>query len=308
MDEDEEEDGDYIPPDDDYHHHYQFEFEEQSGEENEDDAISETNDSYFTDDDSEVPQDLFMPASGPLPIYPPDPHLLFPDYAFLSAARLVVAENLRERYKSGSSNDSPMWPWFTTTTAVDATRELLLRMGVLLPPKSGDSIRPIEVENNVEGSEGSSDDRGWEGLRMGSAPGFWDCRGNRESWTGVTDEAPQERPQTPSPWWKKDEDLKYLDDVDGWDWAGAEGKWMRAVCWMDYRDLLFHNLQTTYPIAARYHQEIQETCRVFAMTLKVVGYSRVPAPSALPAPSAESDISFSSNGERNAKDKERTST
>lgn len=44
-------------------------------------------------------------------------------------------------------------------------------------------------------------------------------------------------------------------------------------------------LQTSYPRAANYHHEIEETCRVFPMTLRVVGFSRVPVPLALPASS-----------------------
>ncbi|KIK55583.1 hypothetical protein GYMLUDRAFT_47798 [Collybiopsis luxurians FD-317 M1] len=296
-----------------HRHHHQHEGEEHNGEleelgedYQEEDTMSDVESiSFYTDDGSEPSLDLFSPASGPLPVYPPYPHLLFPDYAFLSAARLVVTENLWEKYENGSTTDAPMWPWFTTASAFEATREILLRMGIPLSPKPNnlDSATVREGEDGPDGSSSGSEQtsgdrgRGWESLRMGSAPGFWECRGTREGWTGVKDEEERERSEMPTPW-KKDESVEF---VDGWDWAGAEGRWMRAVCWMDYRDLLFHNLQASYPLAARYHQEIQETCRVFPMTLKVVGFSRVQPPNTLPSPPPSSSASSSSPSSSSSK-------
>ncbi len=61
-------------------------------------------------------------------------------------------------------------------------------------------------------------------VRMGGAAGYWKD-GIKERW-----EALRARRGKPS-----------ADDagvVDGWDWAGVEGEWRRAVCWMDYQDLL----------------------------------------------------------------------
>ncbi|KAJ3916790.1 hypothetical protein F5877DRAFT_45868 [Lentinula edodes] len=164
-------------------------------------GINATSEISFFDDDGND-GNFFAPTSGSPQIFPSRPDLVYPDWAFLSAARLVITENLRERYGS----NIPMWPWFTTTAAVEATREILLRMGV----------------------------PGFEALRMGSAPAFWTCRGAKEGWTGIKAEE-QEQEQEMSTPWKKDKDVEF---VDGWDWAGAEGRWMRAVCWMDYRDLL----------------------------------------------------------------------
>ncbi|KAJ3857123.1 hypothetical protein EV368DRAFT_30998 [Lentinula lateritia] len=171
--------------------------EEHSESELEQDATSEMS---FFDDDVGDDGNFFAPTSGSPQIFPSRPDLVYPDWAFLSAARLVITENLRERYGS----NIPMWPWFTTTAAVEATREILLRMGV----------------------------PGIEALRMGSAPAFWTCRGTKEGWTGIKAEEQEQEMSTP---WKNDKDVEF---VDGWDWAGAEGRWMRAVCWMDYRDLL----------------------------------------------------------------------
>ncbi|KAJ3761449.1 hypothetical protein EV360DRAFT_37804 [Lentinula raphanica] len=156
---------------------------------------------FFTDQDAEDGEDPVISARGSFPVFPQRPDLVYPDWAFLSAARLVITENLRERY----GNDIPMWPWFTTVAAVQATREILLRMG---------SRSPIEA------------------LRMGSAPGFWAGRGTKEGWTGIASDEQERELSKP---WKIDKDVEF---VDGWDWAGAEGRWMRAVCWMDYRDLL----------------------------------------------------------------------
>ncbi|KAJ3882255.1 hypothetical protein F5051DRAFT_320188 [Lentinula edodes] len=195
---DEDADPDYVPGVNQYHS--ESDTEEHSESEFEQDATSDI--SFFDDDGDDG--NFFVPTSGSTQIFPSRPDLVYPDWAFLSAARLVITENLRERYGS----NIPMWPWFTTTAAVEATREILLRMGV----------------------------PGFEALRMGSAPAFWTCRGTKEGWTGIkAEEQEQEQEQEMSTPWKKDKDVEF---VDGWDWAGAEGRWMRAVCWMDYRDLL----------------------------------------------------------------------
>lgn len=232
TEEDEENDPDYIPAEvgESHHHHASEERSDEEAEHHtphEDETSSESSESFFTDDDDddESPLDLFAPASGPLPIYPPHPHLLFPDYAFLSAARLVVAENLRERYGGGSNGETPMWPWFTTSSAVEATREILLRMGIPLLKANESSEQEDDMDSDDAG--GASGDEeitqlSWESLRMGSAPGFWEGRGTAEGWTGVKDEEEKERPEMAAPW-KRDESLEY---IDGWDWAGAEGKWM----------------------------------------------------------------------------------
>ena len=30
---------------------------------------------------------------------------------------------------------------------------------------------------------------------------------------------------------------------EGWDWAGVTGVWRRCICWLDYRDLISHNVR-----------------------------------------------------------------
>jgi hypothetical protein len=166
------------------------------------------------------------------PMYPDYAHLLKPDYAFLSAARTIVQINLLERFDAGEGS-VPMWPWFTNEDAVHATRVLL------------DSLSGLD---------------GLDGLRMGSAPGFWDGingEERRRGW-GLVDEGEAEgdtiagtdarsiKPavdtsaaERKAAWHKeagvnleaerrrakaKNPDLELTDD--GWDWAGIEGKWM----------------------------------------------------------------------------------
>lgn len=222
LDEDEDADPDYVPGVNQYHS--ESDTEEHSESEFEQDATSEI--SFFDDDGDDG--NFFVPTSGSPQIFPSRPDLVYPDWAFLSAARLVITENLRERYGS----NIPMWPWFTTTAAVEATREILLRMGVPLPPESnndGDGNEGDEGENDSKAETSSSnaenDSRsGIEALRMGSAPAFWTCRGTKEGWMGIKAEEQKQEQEMSTPW-KKDKDVEF---VDGWDWAGAEGRWMYA--------------------------------------------------------------------------------
>ncbi|KAG9312691.1 hypothetical protein JVU11DRAFT_7109 [Chiua virens] len=57
---------------------------------------------------------------------------------------------------------------------------------------------------------------------------------------------------------------------EGWDWAGVAGIWRRCVCWMDYRELLFFNLDSTKFLT----RSTQEACRIIPMDLQITGYSR----------------------------------
>ncbi|KAJ3716567.1 hypothetical protein C8R42DRAFT_678786 [Lentinula raphanica] len=307
MDEDEDVDPDYVPT------HYLTESDTEihsSDDENDTEQDHIVGSFFFTDQDAEDGEDPVISARGSFPVFPQRPDLVYPDWAFLSAARLVITENLRERY----GNDIPMWPWFTTVAAVQATREILLRMGVSLPQnlktdrtaEEIDGDEDVDDEEDIDRAKTSNDTphesrSPIEALRMGSAPGFWAGRGTKEGWTGIASDEQERELSKP---WKIDKDVEF---VDGWDWAGAEGRWMRAVCWMDYRDLLFHNLQTNYPTIG-YRHEIEETCRVFPMTLRVVGFSRVSPPLALPPsssspkPSSKSPPSSKAKGKGKATD------
>ncbi|KZT64676.1 hypothetical protein DAEQUDRAFT_769469 [Daedalea quercina L-15889] len=61
---------------------------------------------------------------------------------------------------------------------------------------------------------------------------------------------------------------------DGWDWAGVTGIWRRCICWLDYRDLISHNLSSDFN-----DPELTEAVRIVPMRLRVAGY----APPAVPA-------------------------
>ncbi|KAI3609799.1 hypothetical protein WG66_007627 [Moniliophthora roreri] len=218
---------------------------------------------YLSADRCWGPLEVQVPPELDVPIYPAQPHLLRPDYAFLSAARMVVEENLRERYGHKFDHE-PLWPWFTSMEALDSTRVILERA------------------------------RNLDGLRMGGAPGFWNADGVKSEHGWVKPEpVPEGEEEENQP--KVNGCSKEQGEVDGWDWAGAAGKWMRAVSWMDYRDLLFHNL-SAYDIShSRLNPDIQETIRVFPMQIRVTGYSRVPPPPALPPPEAPGSPSAASS-------------
>ncbi|KAI0357174.1 hypothetical protein OH77DRAFT_1451415 [Trametes cingulata] len=62
-------------------------------------------------------------------------------------------------------------------------------------------------------------------------------------------------------------------EVEGWDWAGVTGVWKRCVCWMDYRDLILHNLSGEFE-----DPHLAEAVRIIAMHLRVASYSRCAVP------------------------------
>ncbi|ESK85286.1 hypothetical protein Moror_11335 [Moniliophthora roreri MCA 2997] len=255
-DEDEDEvDGDYDPEDDD-------DDDTESNSHLIEGVVIETA-SEDEDESGASSLEVQVPPELDVPIYPAQPHLLRPDYAFLSAARMVVEENLRERYGHKFDHE-PLWPWFTSMEALDSTRVILERA------------------------------RNLDGLRMGGAPGFWNADGVKSEHGWVKPEpVPEGEEEENQP--KVNGCSKEQGEVDGWDWAGAAGKWMRAVSWMDYRDLLFHNL-SAYDIShSRLNPDIQETIRVFPMQIRVTGYSRVPPPPALPPPEAPGSPSAASS-------------
>ncbi|PCH34560.1 hypothetical protein WOLCODRAFT_27282 [Wolfiporia cocos MD-104 SS10] len=55
---------------------------------------------------------------------------------------------------------------------------------------------------------------------------------------------------------------------EGWDWAGVTGVWRRCICWMDYRDLVLHNLSSQFD-----ETSLQEAVRIVPMRLRVASYS-----------------------------------
>ncbi|PIL32502.1 hypothetical protein GSI_05205 [Ganoderma sinense ZZ0214-1] len=122
----------------------------------------------------------------------------------------------------------------------------------------------VVVEANLRESFQVNDLRGLfslDGLRRGSAP---------YDWTAY-------RP--PSPVETKDEKGKgrIADDdtaeVEGWDWAGVTGVWKRCICWLDYRDLILHNLSGEFE-----DPHLQEAVRIISMRLRIKSYSKSEIP------------------------------
>ncbi|KAF9260392.1 hypothetical protein L218DRAFT_1002867 [Marasmius fiardii PR-910] len=254
--------------------------EEEHGEDSDEDSMSSSLLATFHVSSTEVTESEGGLHVAPLsvPIFPSEPHLLKPDYVYLSAARTVVEENLRDRYGHRIDQEG-LWPWFTSMEALDSTRVILERV------------------------------RSLDGLRMGGAPGFWNGDGvaSPRGWVrkDVEEEGDEEsgaKKEGKGEAKAKSKPVKTMEgeeECDGWDWAGVAGKWMRAVAWMDYRDLLFHNvrtLRTPNPLTAgsRTHEsDIQETIRVFPMNIKITGYSRVQPPKSLPSAGSSTSTSTS---------------
>ncbi|THU80502.1 hypothetical protein K435DRAFT_845091 [Dendrothele bispora CBS 962.96] len=129
---------------------------------------------------------------------------------------------------------------------------------------------------------------------MGSAPGFWDGEGTKGKWLGV--DGGSEGEQAPG---SSDQ-----PDTEGWDWAGVEGTWTRAVCWMDYRQLLYHSVRSLTVIFRPdgLNHDMRETCRISSMRLRITGYSWAhwsesssitvlpPKPTSLSPPSSSSTL------------------
>lgn len=97
--------------------------------------------------------------------------------------------------------------------------------------------------------------RKMETMCIGGSPGYWDAWANRPRKGSESEKSKQ-------------------DEVEGWDWAGVSGIWKRCVCWLDYRELLMHNLAPE-----RFLEDgIQEACRIIPLTIRITGYSESPIP------------------------------
>ncbi|KAF8063621.1 hypothetical protein FPV67DRAFT_255019 [Lyophyllum atratum] len=222
------------------------------------DEASSTSDSYDDDDDDFVPEEneededeedvdeedvgiMFHRRRVDPKFVSPKPHEVLPDYTFLAAARLLVETNLREMLMIGG---------------VDNTAD---------PRDAGTPVfRIVDAMSCLEFG------------RMGGAPAFWE-----NSWVAPQTENTSEEmkeAQITNGLPKLDRKGKGkakaedYEAVDGWDWAGVTGRWIRIICWLDYRDLLLHNLH------GYNGDDMGETTRFFPMTLRVAGYSKPPKP------------------------------
>lgn len=91
---------------------------------------------------------------------------------------------------------------------------------------------------------------------IGGSPGYWDAWANRPSRKGSESGKSEQ------------------DQDEGWDWAGVSGIWKRCVCWLDYRELLNHNLAPDKFLEGG----IQEACRIIPLSVRITGYSKSPIP------------------------------
>ncbi|KAG6884608.1 hypothetical protein C0993_009625 [Termitomyces sp. T159_Od127] len=196
------------------------------------------------EDEEEDILDLSLPRRNLDPNFvTPNPHEVRPDYNFLAAARILVEMNIRE-----------------ILTMNDPFVELD-------PAMMADWPGPVDTVNDavVVDALASLDFN-----RMGGAPRFWD-----KSWVEADSKEKLGIPAKPTVQnssWKGKAKAAEVEWIQGWDWAGVTGRWVRVVCWFDYRDLLLHNLDG-------YHGDnLSETISFFPTDLRIVGYSKPPEP------------------------------
>ncbi|EMD36004.1 hypothetical protein CERSUDRAFT_115937 [Gelatoporia subvermispora B] len=105
-----------------------------------------------------------------------------------------------------------------------------------------------------------------DGLRTGSAPwnmDMHDAPPGPEVEKAPADEGKGKGKEVP----ESDE-----DEVEGYDWAGVTGIWRRCICWLDYRDLILHNVRD---LSSEFNDpRLQEAVRIVPMRLRAVKYTR----------------------------------
>ncbi|KAF8213500.1 hypothetical protein K438DRAFT_1661674 [Mycena galopus ATCC 62051] len=186
--------------------------------------------------------DFTDPRTYPTYVFPA-PHRVVPDYAFLAAARFIMEANMRDKFDMESHFSS------VGAASKQAAAEVGLELGEVV-----DAMQSLDL------------------IRMGGAPGFWNIW-RPEIPEGDDDDGKAAEPGLSD---KGKGKAAQSDEVEGWDWAGVAGEWRRVVCWLDYRDLLVHNVD--FSTAGFGIDDLQETIRIFPMTLRVARYSRPPRP------------------------------
>ncbi|KAF7320003.1 hypothetical protein MKEN_00784200 [Mycena kentingensis (nom. inval.)] len=176
----------------------------------------------------------------------PAPHRVIPDYSFLAAARIVMEANIRDIYAMHERN--------------------LARVGST-PAHAAANDVGVALKDMIEAMQSL------DLTRMGGAPGFW------QVWRPEVLDPPsplEDVAPVPVDKGKGKEKAKEQEAYQGWDWAGVEGEWRRVVSWLDYRDLLMHNVDI--PSISFGREDLQETIRIFPMTLRIVRYEPPPQP------------------------------
>ncbi|CAK5279946.1 unnamed protein product, partial [Mycena citricolor] len=180
----------------------------------------------------------------------PAPHRVVPDYAFLAAARYLMECNMRERFEAE----------FEYYRDLSAASEAAKEVG----------LEPCEVVDAMQSLDLT---------RMGGAPGFWDVWRPEIDEEHVLEQLSPVDQQQHAPVDKGKGKASAAEVVEGWDWAGVEGEWRRVVCWLDYRDLLMHNVDLSHAgFASSSAEDVQETIRIFPTSLRVSHYSKPPKP------------------------------
>ncbi|KAL4244700.1 hypothetical protein ABKN59_010354 [Abortiporus biennis] len=59
------------------------------------------------------------------------------------------------------------------------------------------------------------------------------------------------------------------EEVKGTDWAGVTGEWRRCVCWMDYRDLITHNLSSQFN-----DPNLREATRIVPIDIRISHFTK----------------------------------
>ncbi|KAH9840524.1 uncharacterized protein C8Q71DRAFT_721069 [Rhodofomes roseus] len=79
--------------------------------------------------------------------------------------------------------------------------------------------------------------------------------------------------------------------TEGWDWAGVTGIWRRCICWLDYRDLISHNLSSDFN-----DPDLTEAVRIVPMRLRVASYGPPPVPAFPDRPTLHIEGETAANG------------
>ncbi|EIW77505.1 hypothetical protein CONPUDRAFT_167696 [Coniophora puteana RWD-64-598 SS2] len=241
-------DGEYVPPPATTHQAFAEEDNDALTEENSDDDPDPDEAETESDNDADNEGLHALPLAHNLrPLRPPiQPYELAPDWVWLASARIVVEANLGEMYQRSAAPD---------------------RLAL------GDILHAL---------------RRAQATRVGSSPGFWNewarqrgegdakgkAKGRETAQEGEasTSRAANGRTSVPTP--KLTGDPEDLEECEGWDWAGIEGIWRRCICWLDYRDLLLHNVSSQRFL----DESTREACRMVPMTARITKYTRAPQP------------------------------
>jgi len=184
-------------------------------------------------------EDWASPLDGATSL--PDSSQLRPDWAFLGAVRVIVEANMREAV-GASELSGLLW--------LDG-----LRTGSA-PVDMGSDMTwfAAGVKTNLDESDDEEEESESAKARERAVVSVRRPLGESDG-----------RPMSSA---------ALASTCDGWDWAGVTGVWRRCICWMDYRELIQHNLSGSFN-----DPQLSEAVRIMPMRFRVASYS----PSTVPA-------------------------